>query len=76
MNIMSTGIEALHRAEDRLQAVAEELARAGDPAHLEDTVDLSREMVAMIEARNEHAVNAKVIETAEEMQKHLLDVLG
>ena len=78
MDITSTAIEGLNRAEEKLQSVATKLARAPIAASAQpnDTVDLSAAMVAMIEARNEHAVNVKVIESAQEMSKHLLDVLA
>ena len=78
MDITSTAIEGLNRAEEKLQSVATKLARApiAPSAQPNDTVDLSAAMVAMIEARNEHAVNVKVIESSQEMSKHLLDVLA
>ena len=78
MDITSTAIEGLNRAEEKLQSVATKLARvsSADSAQPNDLVDLSAAAVAMIEARNEHAVNVKVIETAEEMSKHILDVLA
>jgi flagellar hook protein FlgE len=39
-------------------------------------VDLSTEMVSMLSARNQFLLNARVIRTAEDMQKSLLDVLA
>jgi flagellar hook protein FlgE len=39
-------------------------------------VDLSAEVVALIEAKNLHGVNAKVFQTAAELDQHILDILG
>lgn len=79
MGILPTATEGLRRAEERIQRVAERLARLpadGSTGAPEDTVDLSAEVVAMLEAKNEHAVHAKVAETAVEMEQHILDILG
>jgi flagellar hook-associated protein FlgK len=75
---LTISTEGLRRAEERVQRVAERLARlplqgSGSP---EDIVELSDEMVALIEARHAHAANAKAIETHVEMQRHLLDILS
>jgi flagellar hook protein FlgE len=78
MDITSTAIEGLNRAEEKLQSVATKLARSpiAESGQPKDTVDLSAAAVEMMDARNKHAVNVKVIETAEEMSKHLLDILA
>ena len=79
MGILPTAAEGLRRTEERIQRVAERLARLpadGDGAAPEDTVDLSAEVVALLAAKNERAVNAKVAETAVEMEQHILDILG
>jgi flagellar hook protein FlgE len=39
-------------------------------------VDLSAEVVALLEAKNAHAINAKVAETATQLDQRLLDILG
>jgi len=33
-------------------------------------------VVALLEAKNAHALNAKVAETATQLDQHLLDILG
>ena len=71
MGSSSEGMEAA--------GVAERLARlplSGDDAAPEDVVDLSAEVVALLEAKNAHALNAKVAETATQLDQHLLDILG
>ena len=41
-----------------------------------DTVELSDAAVSLLSARNEYAANIKVIQTADEMQRHMLDLLA
>jgi flagellar basal body rod protein FlgG len=41
-----------------------------------DTVDLSVEILALMEARNNFETNIKVIRTEDQMRRSLLDVLG
>jgi flagellar basal body rod protein FlgG len=41
-----------------------------------DRVDLSAEILALMEARNNFETNIKVIRTEEQMTRNLLDVLG
>jgi hypothetical protein len=78
MSILPTATEGLRKAEERIQKVAERLSKLplGVDAAPEDVVDLSAETVALLEARNAHAANAKVAETAAEIDRHILDILG
>jgi flagellar hook protein FlgE len=41
-----------------------------------DTVDLSTEMVSMIEARNNFAANVKTVQTEDQMTQSLLKIFG
>lgn len=79
MSILPTASEGLRKAEERVQRVAERLARlplSTEGAPPEDVVDLSAEVVALLEAKNAHAANAKVAATAAELDQHILDILG
>ena len=79
MSILLTASEGLNKAEERVQRVAERLSRlplSSDPSAPADVVDLSAEAVALIEAKNLHGVNAKVIQTAAELDRHILNILG
>ncbi len=78
MSILPTATEGLRKAEERIQKVAERLSKLplSVDAAPEDIVDLSAETVALLEARNAHAANAKVAETAAEIDRHILDILG
>ena len=73
MEISAIALSGMNQAQTRLEGVAKRLARVSDSA---DTIDLSTEMVALLEARNAYATNAKVLKTADEMHGSLLDVLG
>lgn len=46
------------QAEARLETAAKRLARVGDPA---DTIDLSTEIVALMESRNAFAIDIKAL---------------
>jgi len=78
MSVMQTALEGIRRAEERVQRAAERLARlplSVDGA-TDDVVDLSAETAALLEAKNAHAANAAVAQTAQELERHLLDILG
>jgi len=79
MTVFEIALEGLNRAEAVLEGTAGRLARlplALEDPLLEDTVNLSAEMVALLEARNHFQINARVLRTAADMERHLLDVLG
>jgi hypothetical protein len=79
MSILPTAAEGLRNAEERVQRVAERLARlplSADGSAPEDVVDLSAEVVALLEAKTLHTVNSKVAQTATELDEHILDILG
>lgn len=79
MSILPTAAEGLRKAEDRIQRAAERLSRlplSGDSSAPEDVVDLSAEVVALLEAKAAHAVNAKVAETGAQLERQLLNILG
>jgi hypothetical protein len=58
-------------ARDRFEHTA---ARIAQPQ--QDSVDLSTEAVALVEARNAFALNARVAHAGDEMEKNALDIIG
>ncbi len=62
-------------AGEKLDQAAARIAQwpGGGPA---DTVDLSAEAIALLEARNENAANVSVARTADEMDRATLDLIG
>lgn len=88
MEVQSIGLAGLEKAQEKLAAVAKRLsagvngggvgvggadAAAGGGL---DVVDLSAEMVALMEAKLAAGVNLKLVETANEMAAKTIDVLG
>jgi flagellar basal body rod protein FlgC len=71
---MGAALGGMRNAQSTLERTAERIAGAVTPPP--DSVDLSAEMVAMLAARNQFQANARVIQTADEMQKRLLDILA
>ena len=63
----------LDRATDSLNRTASRIANLNTPG---DSVDLSSEMVALIQARASFTANTKVIKTEDQMAKSLLDMVG
>lgn len=62
-------------AETKLGQAAVKIAQwPGAPPN--DTVDLSAEMIALIEARDENAANVSAARTAQEIDRTTLSLLG
>jgi hypothetical protein len=86
MTAIDAALAGLHSAEALLDHSARQIASlpstltgsrdmaASVPAP--DVVDLSAAMVALLEARNQHALNIRVLETALDIEAHLIDVLA
>ncbi len=68
---ISVGAAGMQRASQQLEQSAGRIARIG--TGLEE-VDLSAEMVNVIEAKTDFKANAKVVETARDMSRALLDI--
>jgi len=76
MQVTAIALEAMQRDQSRVDLTAGRLARISDPLTGQDSVDLSRELVALLAARLDFELQTKVVRTAEEMQDTLLDELG
>lgn len=73
----SRALEGLDRAEAKLQRAADRIARASlPPGESGDPVNLSEEIVSLLEARTAYKTNLRALKTAEELQGLLIDVLG
>ena len=77
MDASSIALQGLQQADVQLEAAAVRIARAGsnsaDGANI-DVVDLSTEMIALMSAQTLFDVNLATLETADQMQKSLMDV--
>jgi hypothetical protein len=71
----STPLAGMDAAAASLNRTAAKIANiGGNPAG--DSVDLSADAVAMIEAKNNFAANVQVVHTADEMTRALLNILA
>lgn len=76
-DILVNALDGLNRAEAKLEKTTERLARVADPASSPvDEVNLTDEVVNLLQAKNSYEANLKSLETANEMQKHLIDVFA
>ena len=73
MQIAAIALNGMEAAQSRLERTAVTLSNAADPT---DQVDLSAAAVALIQARDDFAINAKVAQTSVEMEKSLINILG
>jgi flagellar hook-associated protein FlgK len=69
-----TSLQGMDRASASLDRAASRIAAIGQPSG--DTVDLSTEMVALIQARNNFGANVKAAQTMEEVTQSLLNIVG
>lgn len=74
MQITSISLGGMEAAQHKVESVARRLAQPQSPSG--DTLELSSDMVALLDAKNQFAANTKVVQTANDMQKKLLDMLG
>jgi flagellar hook protein FlgE len=66
----------MHEAESQLDTTASHIARIPFSNSAQDTVDLSSEMVNLLEARTNFAANTKVVHVADEIQQSTLSILA
>ena len=71
---MSIALGGMRNAQSTLEKTAEHIATVSPETS--DSVDLSSQMVAMLAARNQFQTSALVIQTADDMQKKLLNLLA
>lgn len=84
MSATTTALKGIEQAFSRLDRAAVNLSHAGQlpnprtdtPVAPVDTVALSTEMVDLIQARNDVAINVKVARTDQETQRAALDLLA
>ena len=74
----SSPLQGMQGAESRLNVIASRIARASLPQGQpqQDTVDVSAEMVALLQDRSDYATNVKVARTMDEMTTATLSMVG
>ena len=70
----STPLAGLDRASAAVQKVASRVAEAGSSSG--DSVDLSAEAVGLLVAKQNFESNVRVVQTYDQLNKSLLDLLG
>jgi flagellar hook-associated protein FlgK len=69
-----TPLQGMNNASASLERAASRIASIGQPAG--DSVDLSTETVALIQARNNFGANVKAAQTMDEVSQSLLNIVG
>ena len=74
---IASALEGLGNSQAMLNKATERLARVADPSiYPGDVVSLSDEMITLLAAKNAYEVNLKTVQMANEMEQHMIDVLG
>jgi flagellar hook protein FlgE len=74
---MTTSLQGMQGAETQLNQVAQNIARGpSSPAQQRDTVDLSTQAVALIQAKNSFEANTVALKVGDEMTQTLLKSIG
>ena len=73
MNPIATAQYGLFAAGQRLASSAERVSRMGDPSA---DIDLAKEVVEQVSAKQDFRANLAVIRTSNEMTDALLDILA
>jgi flagellar hook protein FlgE len=75
---LSAPLEGLSRAQASFDHAAANIARpvSIDSQAPQDQVSMSDQMVALLEAKNSYEANLKTLQTGNQMQKTLLDLIG
>ncbi len=77
MTITTSALTALAEARKQLSSAAEGVERAARPAsEAVDSLDLSTEAVRLLQAKTSFRVALQLAETADEIDRHALDLLG
>ena len=76
MSALESALGIIHRASASVERAASRLARPVDVSGNGDIVDLSAEMIALLQAKSATAVGVKIAQTVDDLQHSTLDVLG
>ncbi|MBZ5602047.1 MAG: hypothetical protein LAO79_07055 [Acidobacteriia bacterium] len=69
----SQPLAGLERASAQVEKTAERVAQSPQAG---DTVNLSAEMISLIQARNDTRTNAALVKTEDQIAKALIDMVG
>jgi flagellar hook protein FlgE len=73
MSVSSIALGGLNQAQASLENTARRISGASGQ---QDSVDLSTDAVALIQAKNDFGANIKALQVADEMEKSAIDLVG
>ena len=73
MNVLTVALDSINRATTQLNSVAARIAKLPGP---QDNVDLSAEMVNLMQTRTDFQAGAAVVRTADRLSRSLVDLIG
>ena len=77
MTIGNASLQGIQNAESQLNRTAARIASpGGGVSQVSDSVSISQEAVALLQARNEVSVNVSAFRAADNVTKALLKILG
>ncbi|MEO8129431.1 MAG: hypothetical protein ABJF23_03390 [Bryobacteraceae bacterium] len=76
MSALGSALEIIQRASASVDRTASRLARPANSSGKGDTVDLSAELVALLQAKTANEVGVKLAQSVDELQKSTLNVLA
>ncbi len=79
MDISSIALQGIAQAESQADTAASALANAGTTAQNGanlDVVDISAQMLSLLSAQNEAAINIDILKTADQIHQSLIDVMA
>ena len=75
MSAIDSSLQAIQTAFSQLDQTAKRIASVAEPAS-SDQVDLSAEIVNLLGEKNQVATSVKTVQTVDEMQTNLLNILA
>ena len=77
MTAIQSALAGMQEADRQVDTTASRLARLPfSNTAPQDTIDLSAEMVNLLQARDNFAANAKVVHVADSIQQNMLNILA
>ena len=73
MNVCAIALQGLERAQAGFERSATRIATAAEPG---DAVDLSAAVAGLLAAKEAFALNLKVVQAADEMERRTIDLLA
>jgi flagellar basal body rod protein FlgG len=81
VGISAIGLQGLQAAQGRFDQTAAQIASVGAGAVSQDSgpvdaVDLSQQVVGLLEAKDSYVANLKTVQTGDELEQQAIDILA